>query len=436
MAAVAASAAGLRTAQPRHTNATITRNKDKLLRFDMVCATQQTCHPNSSSLFHRRKPRGTASEGGKNCAPLVHAARERGAATLVYPAANVKRFSVIPRPKVEGSPYAWCLKRSLAALGMTILAAAATEAPAQTAAGSQAYPSHPLRLIVPFPPGGSTDILARALSQKLSENLGQAVVVDNRPGAGGSIGAEAAAKAAPDGYTLMMGQLGPLAVSPAIYRNLPYDPVKSFAPVSLMAIVPSVLVVNNSLPVSSAAELIAYAKKNPGRLTYGSAGTGSTSHLTTEYFKLATGTDILHIPYKGVGPMLTDLISGQLAMGINGAPAVMPHVNSGRLRALAVSSLTRLPSLPDIPTLDESGVKGFEANGWYGIVAPAGTPREIVARLNAEIRRIVATPELRARLDAEGAIPAADSPEAFAAFIASEIARWGAVLKRAGIEPQ
>ena len=318
--------------------------------------------------------------------------------------------------------------------------ASAAPAHAQTAASLQNYPSHPLRLIVPFPPGGSTDILARALAQKLAEGLSQPVVIDNRPGAGGSIGSEAAAKAAPDGYTLMMGHLGTLAVNAAIYRKLPYDPVKSFAPVSLMAIVPSVLVVNNALPVANVAELIAYAKKNPGKLAYGSAGLGSTSHLTTEYFKLATGTDILHVPYKGIGPMLTDLVSGQLSMGLNGAPAVMPHVHSGRLRALAVSSLTRLPSLPDIPTLDEagaeSGLKGFEANGWYGIVAPAGTPREIVARLNGEIRRIVATPELRARLDAEGAIASADSPEAFAAFIASEIARWGAVLKRAGIEPQ
>ena len=330
-----------------------------------------------------------------------------------------------------------------AALGMTcaaLLFAVAAYAQTHSASSAQTYPSHPLRLIVPFPPGGSTDILARALSQKLSEALAQAVVIDNRPGAGGSIGAEAAAKAAPDGYTLMMGHLGTLAVNAAIYKKLPYDPVKSFAPVCLMAIVPSVLVVNPSLPVRSTAELIAYAKANPGKLAYGSAGLGSTSHLTTEYFKLATGTDILHVPYKGVGPMLTDLVSGQLSMGLNGAPAVMPHVSSGRLRALAVSSLTRLPSLPDIPTLAESGaqwgLKGFEANGWYGIVAPAGTPREIVARLNAEIRRIVATPELRARLDAEGAIPAADSPEAFAAFIASEIARWSAVLKRAGIEMQ
>ena len=303
-------------------------------------------------------------------------------------------------------------------------------------AQAQGWPSRPLRLIVPFPPGGSTDILGRALGQTLSEVLKQPVVIDNRPGAGGTIGAEAAAKASADGYTLLMGQLGPLAVSPAIYKNLPYDPVKSFAPVCLMAIVPSVLVVNTSLPVASVQELIAYAKKFPGKLTYGSAGNGSTSHLTTEYFKLATGLDILHVPYKGVGPMLTDLISGQVAMGINGAPAVMPHVTSGRLRALAVTSLARVPSLPDIPTLDESGLHGFEANGWYGIVAPAGTPEAILRRLNSDVRRAMAAPELRARLDAEGAIPAGGMPEEFGAFIASEIARWGAVLKRAGIEPQ
>jgi tripartite-type tricarboxylate transporter receptor subunit TctC len=320
-------------------------------------------------------------------------------------------------------------------LAALLLVALITAAHAQTSP-AQTYPSRPVRLIVPFPPGGSTDILSRALAQKLSEGLSQPVVIDNRPGAGGSIGSEAAAKAAPDGYTLVMGQLGPLAVSPAIYKNLPYDPVKSFAPVSLMAMVPSVLVVNPQVAAASASELIAYARANPGKLTYGSAGSGSTSHLTTEYFKLATGTDVLHVPYKGVGPMLTDLISGQLSMGINGAPAVMPHVNSGRLRALAVTGLTRLPSLPQIPTLDESGVKGFDASGWYGILAPAGTAREIVMKLNAEIRRIMQTPELRARLDNEGAIPSAGSPEEFAAFIVSEIVRWGAVLKRAGIEPQ
>jgi tripartite-type tricarboxylate transporter receptor subunit TctC len=312
-----------------------------------------------------------------------------------------------------------------AGLGLFLLALA-------TYAHAQSYPLRALRLIVPFPPGGSTDILARALGKQLSEGLGQPIVIDNRPGAGGTIGSEAAAKAPPDGYTLMMGHLGTLAVNVSIYKKLRYDPAKSFEPVCLMAIVPSVLVVNNSLPVESVAELIAYARANPGKLAYGSAGSGSTSHLTTEYFKLATGIDILHVPYKGIGPMLTDLVSGQISMGLNGAPAVMPHVASGRLRALAVSSLTRLPSLPKVPTIHESGVTGFEANGWYGIVAPAGTPGEVVNRLNGEIRRAMRTPALHARLEAEGAIPAVGSPAEFAAFIASEIARWGAVLKRAG----
>ena len=304
-------------------------------------------------------------------------------------------------------------------------------------AQAEAFPSRPLHLIVPFPPGGSTDILARALAQKLAENLGQPVVIDNRGGAGGTIGAAEAAKAAADGHTIMMGHLGTLAVAPAIYRKLAYDPVKSFAPVALMALVPSVLVVNpRVLDVKSAGELVAYARAHPGQLTYGSGGLGSSSHLTTEYFKLATGTDILHVPYKGIGPMLADLVGGQISMGLNGAPAVMPYVSQGRLRALAVSSAKRLPALPDLPTLAESGVPGFEANGWYGIVAPAGTPGTAIERLNAEVRRIVATPELKARLDQEGAIAAAGTPEEFGAFIASEIDRWGAVLKRAGITPQ
>ena len=315
-------------------------------------------------------------------------------------------------------------------------AAQAASPDASPAPGPAGYPARPIRLIVPFPPGGSTDILARALGEKLSQGLAQPVVIDNRPGAGGSIGAEAAARAAPDGYTLMMGHLGTLAVNPAIYKNLPYDPVKSFAPVSLMAIVPSVLVVNPSLPVASAAELIAYAKAHPGKLAYGSAGNGSASHLTTEYFKLVTGTDILHVPYKGVGPMLTDLVSGQLSMGLNGAPAVMAHVNAGRLRALAVTSLKRLEALPQIQTLDEAGVRGFDASGWYGVVVPAGTPPPIVARLNAEVGRAMQTPELRSRLDNEGALPAPGTPEEFAALIRAEIARWAEVLKRAGVQQQ
>jgi len=306
-----------------------------------------------------------------------------------------------------------------------------------SASASAQYPSKPLKLIVPFPPGGSTDILARALAQKLGDDLGQPVVIDNRGGAGGTIGAEAASKAPADGHTIMMGHLGTLAVAPAIYRKLAYDPVKSYAPVALMALVPSVLVVNPQvLDVKSAAELIAYARAHPGKLTYGSGGMGSSSHLTTEYFKLATGTDILHVPYKGIGPMLADLVGGQISMGLNGAPAVMPYVNQGRLRALAVSSAKRLEALPMLPTLAESGVPGFEASGWYGIVAPAGTPRAAIDRLNAAVKKIVATPELKARLDAEGAQAAAGTPEEFGAFIASEMERWGAVLRKAGIEPQ
>ena len=325
-------------------------------------------------------------------------------------------------------------------LALLFAAAACAHAQSPSASSGQAWPVRPVKLIVPFPPGGSTDILARALGHGLSTELEQAVIIDNRPGAGGSIGAEAASKAAPDGYTIMMGHLGTLAVNVGIYKNLPYDPLKSFAPVCLMAIVPSVLVVNPSLPVHSVSDLIAYAKKHPGKLAYGSAGNGSTSHLTTEYFKLAAGIDVLHVPYKGVGPMLTDLISGQLSMGLNGAPAVMQHVTTGRLRALAVSSLRRLPSLPDVPTIDESGaetgLRGFEANGWYGIVAPAGTAPYVLRTLNSQIRRAMGTPEMLARLDAEGAIPAGGMPEEFGAFIASEIVRWGAVLKKAGIEPQ
>jgi len=323
-----------------------------------------------------------------------------------------------------------------AAIAALIFSAQAASQDSGAVRGPSGYPSRPIRLIVPFPPGGSTDILARALSDKLSQGLGQPVVVDNRPGAAGSIGAEAAARAAPDGHTLMMGHLGTLAVNPAIYKNLPYDPVKSFAPVSLMAIVPSVLVVNPSLPVTSAVELIAYAKAHPGKLAYGSAGNGSTSHLTTEYFKLVTGTDILHVPYKGVGPMLTDLVSGQLSMGLNGAPSVMQHVNAGRLRALAVTSLKRLEALPQVPTLDEAGVRGFDASGWYGLVVPAGTPQAIVARLNAEVGRAMQTAELRARLDSEGALAAPGTPEEFAALIRAEIARWETVLKRAGVQAQ
>ena len=299
---------------------------------------------------------------------------------------------------------------------------------------AQSYPSKPIRLIIPFPPGGSTDILGRSLAQKLSEAWGQQVLVDNRGGAGGTIGADLAAKAPADGYTLLMGHIGTLAVNVSLYPKLSYDPVRDFAPVSLVALVPNVLVVHPALPVKNVTELIAYAKANPGKLNYSSGGNGSAAHLAVEYFKLQTKTEIVHVPYKGTGPSVTDLIAGQVSMTMTGAPAVMPHVQSGRIRALGVSSPQRIPALAQIPTVAESGVPGFDATQWYGVVAPVGTPKDIVARLNAEIRKIMQSKEMLERLNTEGAISAAGTPEQFDAYIKSEIARWGAVVKAAGMK--
>ncbi len=299
---------------------------------------------------------------------------------------------------------------------------------------AQSYPSKPIRLIIPFPPGGSTDILGRSLAQKLSEAWGQQVLVDNRGGAGGTIGADLAAKAPADGYTLLMGHIGTLAVNVSLYPKLSYDPVRDFAPVSMVALVPNVLVVHPALPVKNVTELIAYAKANPGKLNYSSGGNGSAAHLAVEYFKLQTKTEIVHVPYKGTGPSVTDLIAGQVSMTMTGAPAVMPHVQSGRIRALGVSSPQRIPALAQIPTVAESGVPGFDATQWYGVVAPVGTPKDIVARLNAEIRKIMQSKEMLERLNTEGAISAAGTPEQFDAYIKSEIARWGAVVKAAGMK--
>ena len=302
-------------------------------------------------------------------------------------------------------------------------------------ASAQGYPARPIRLVVPFPPGGSTDILARALGQKLSESWGQQVIVDNRPGAGGSIGAEAVAKAAPDGYTLLMAHIGTLAVNPALYPKLGYDAAKDFAPVSMVAIVPNVLVVHPSVPAKNVLELIEYARRNPGKLNYSSGGNGSAAHLAMEYFKLQTKTDIVHVPYKGTVPAVTDLIAGQVSLTMTGAPAVMPHAQSGKLRTLGVWSAARLEAFPQVPTIAESGVPGFEATQWYGVVAPAGTPADIVAKLNAAIVQIMGSKEMKERLNLEGAIASASSPEAFAAFIESERKRWGAVVKAAGMRP-
>jgi len=296
------------------------------------------------------------------------------------------------------------------------------------AALAQSWPAKPIRLVVPFTPGGSTDILARAIGQKLTEAWGQPVLIDNVPGAGGSIGADKVAKAAPDGYTLLMGHIGTLAVNPSLYPHLPYDPVRSFAPVAWVARVPNVLVVHPSVPARNVKELVALARARPGSLNYGSGGNGSAANLATEYFKLETGTSLLHIPYRGTAPAVTDLVGGQIQLLFTGAPAVIGQVRSGQLRALAVSSPQRLEALPDLPTVAESGYPGFEADQWYGVVAPAGTPREVVLKLNAQINLALGSPELKSRLASEGAIATPNPPEAFGALIAREIGRWRPVV--------
>jgi len=282
---------------------------------------------------------------------------------------------------------------------------------------------------VPFTPGGSTDILARAVAQELTKAWGQAVIVDNVPGAGGAIGAEKVAKAAPDGYTLLMGHIGTLAVNPSLYPTLPYDPITSFTPVAWVARVPNVLVVHPSVKAHNVNDLVALAKASPGRLNYGSGGNGSAANLATEYFKLQTGTSILHIPYRGTAPAVTDLLGGQIQLLFTGAPAVLGQVKNGQLRALAVSSPTRLAALPDLPTVAESGYTGFEADQWYGVVAPAGTPAGVVAKLNAQINQALTAPDMKIRMNNEGAIATPATPEAFGQLIARELARWKPVIQ-------
>ena len=300
----------------------------------------------------------------------------------------------------------------------------------------RAQSARPMRIIVPFTPGGSTDILARALAPKLALALGQNVAVDNKPGAGGSIGATEAAKAEPDGTTLLMGHIGTLAVNPSMYPKLGYDPVKSFAPVAYVARVPNVLVVSAASPLRSLKDLVDAARAKPGRLTYSSGGNGSAAHITFESLKLKTKIFMLHIPYRGTAPSITDVIAGQVDCTFTGAPAVIAHVRSGRLRALAVSSAQRLPALPEVPTVVESGYAGFEADQWYGLVAPAGTPAAVVARLNAEVNKALALPDVAQQLAIEGATPVPATPQAFGDLIQREIPRWAEVVKAGNIKPE
>jgi tripartite-type tricarboxylate transporter receptor subunit TctC len=314
-------------------------------------------------------------------------------------------------------------------VAVVVVSLAAPLAFAQAAAG---YPAKPIRLVVPFPPGGTTDILARDVAQKLSEMWGKQVIVDNRPGAGGNIGADLVAKAAPDGYTLVMGTVGTHAINPSLYKKMPYDHVKDFAPVILVAGVPNVLVVNPSLPVHSVQELITYGKANPGKLNFASSGNGTSIHLSGELFKTMTGVEMTHVPYKGSAPALTDLIGGQVQLMFDNLPSSLGFIKAGKLRALAVTSAARSPTLPDLPTIAESGLPGYEASSWFGVLAPAGTPRDIVQKVNQAIGAWLDTQDAKQRLLAQGAIPAGGTPEAFAKHIAAETAKWAKVVKASG----
>jgi tripartite-type tricarboxylate transporter receptor subunit TctC len=296
---------------------------------------------------------------------------------------------------------------------------------------AQAWPSRPVRLVVPFPPGGTSDILARTIGARLGEPLGQPVVVENRPGAGGNIAAEHVAKSPPDGYTLIMGTSS-LAISQSLYRKLNYDLAKDLAPITQAVNYANLLVVHPSANVTSVAELLALAKAKPGVLNYGTAGNGTPPHMTGELFKSYTRVNIQHIPYKGGAPAIADLLAGQIPVMFDNVPPLLPHVRAGKIRALAVTSLGRVGVLPDVPSLHELGLKDFDAVGWNGLLAPAGTPREIIARVHTEVARILRIPEVRDQLTAQGADIVGNTPEQFAAWIRVEIKKWADVIQASG----
>jgi tripartite-type tricarboxylate transporter receptor subunit TctC len=300
-------------------------------------------------------------------------------------------------------------------------------------AGAQEYPTKPIRLVITYPPGGNTDLVGRALALKLGEFMGQQVVVDNRGGAGGVLGSMITAQSAPDGYTIMLGTSAGMVINPLLSRKLTYDPVRDFAPVSMVVIVPQLLVINPQLPVKNVRELIAFAKAKPGYLNAGSSGVGTPNHFGTELLKWLAGVDIVHVPYKGGAPALTDLLGGQIQMAFSSVPAVLPHIKAGRLVALGVGSAKRSPALPNIPTIAEAGVPGYEYTTWYGIFAPAKTPRTLIARLNAEIVKAMETPDIKDRFTALGGDPDPGTPEELRAYMANESAKWAKIIKAANI---
>jgi tripartite-type tricarboxylate transporter receptor subunit TctC len=304
----------------------------------------------------------------------------------------------------------------------------------QTCLAADTWPGRPIRIVAPSTPGDAPDVIARILAERLSVALGTQVFVENHPGAGGVVGSDIVAKAPADGYTLIIGNAGSHGINAAVYAKLPYDIQKDFAPVSQVAISPNIMVVNPDLPINSVQQFIAYAKSRPGALSYASGGNGSSAHMSMELFKSMTGVDLVHIPYKGSSPALTDVVSGQVAVMIVNLPPAVPLVKAGKVRALAVTTRARSPLLPDIPTVNESGVAGFETVAWFGILAPAATPKEIVARLSAEIAKIARSPEMRERLLALGAEPVGSTPDEFAAVIGRDIAKWTPLAKTVGIK--
>jgi tripartite-type tricarboxylate transporter receptor subunit TctC len=314
---------------------------------------------------------------------------------------------------------------ALAALGFAMPGAALAQ---------DQYPSKPIRFIAPNLPGGPTDILARLLGQKLAESMGQPVIVENRAGAAGNIGTEAAAKSAPDGYTLVTGNNATFAANVTLYRKLGFDPIKDFTPVSLVATQPNILVVHPSLPANSVKQLIALARAKPGQLNYAGSGQGAAAHLAAELFKSMARVDIVHIPYKSAAPALTDVIAGQNHLMFATALSVIPHIKAERLRALGVTTAKRVRVLPDLPTIAEAGVPGFEASSWHGVLVPAGTPAPIVTKLNSEINRALQMPDVRERLNALGAETVGTTPQEFADHIRAEIPKWAAVIKTAGVQ--
>jgi tripartite-type tricarboxylate transporter receptor subunit TctC len=316
---------------------------------------------------------------------------------------------------------AWLSRRALLALAATAPLAAWA-----------AFPDRPVRLVVPFPAGGAADLMARGLAQRLGDQLGQQVIIDNRGGAGGTVAAEMVARAPADGYTLLFATMGTQAINPALYAKLRYDPLKDFAPIALTHITPRVLLVGPSVKAGSVAELVALAKAKPGQLTYGSAGNGSSSHLSGALFESLAGVDLVHVPYKGSAPLLTDLLAGRVDATFDSFTVYEEHIKSGRVRALAVTSRVRMAALPQVPTVAESGLTGYEVSNWLGVLAPAGTPREVVAGLHAAVGRAMADAGMKRQLAALGIEPASSTPEEFAALIRSEIPKWARIVKASG----